>query len=135
MESPSESQPVNLKQEVKNLIEEFTVLEEESSKNTEEDKDLLLQKAEQLANNILSSLAIELLRQFTSSERLIASIKQYSESVKLKVRKADGVRRKRGFLTDKREVQLFLQNIINYIINEEFSSLKNLEISTGPSAI
>jgi len=55
--------------------------------------------------------------------------------MKPRVRKVETTKKKKGFPTDKKEIDHFLDSIIAYLLREEPRIFKNLEVPTGPSAL
>lgn len=70
---------------------------------------------------------MEVLHDVARSKLLTAAIKQFYNHSKPKVRRtSEGQKKKKGFPTDKKEIDLFLHNFTSFLVKEEFGILKNL---------
>jgi hypothetical protein len=84
---------------------------------------------------IFNSLVLDCLKDFSRSDALATAFKHYSRWCRPRIRRVEEGGRKRGFPTDKREVESFLEGMVGYLRTCEQGVLLNLEVPTGPSAL
>jgi hypothetical protein len=67
---------------------------------------------------VLNTIILEALKDIAKSERLSESFKSFSLSLKPKIRKFEGNKKKKGFPTSKAEIELFLEGLMKYLNKE-----------------
>lgn len=75
------------------------------------------EKSETVAAILMNNLVVEVLKEIAGSDKLSTAFKTYSLSLRPKVRKSDG-RKKKGFPTTKAEIEHFLEGLIKYLEKE-----------------
>lgn len=84
------------------------------------------ENAETIANIVLNTLLMEVLRDFSQSLKIAELFKAFSLSLKPKIRKFEGTKKKKGFPTSKAEIELFLEGLVKYLGKEEPHIFRNL---------
>lgn len=84
---------------------------------------------------LTNSLILEVLVQLAKSpETLLKSFKKLSLK-KPKTKRSGPKPKKSGFNTTQSQIKSFIEQLCNYVMNEEPHIFKNLEKATGPSAL
>lgn len=101
----------------------------------EEDKGDLAERAENVSVMVFNGMIFDVLKDMAKyPDSILKRFKEFSIR-KPKLKRAVTKPKKSGFSTNQNEVKGFIQELCNYLLNEEPHIFKNLERATGPSAI